>query len=888
MDDGRETATVSEIPSPTTWLGFAPGADGRLARWPQLCGWFQALADASPRVRLWQYGVDSGGQPLLLLALATPQRLDDLPRWQAGQQLLADPRRHTSAAVAAEVEGLLAGAPVVVLLTAGVHATEVGATLAVPDLLWELATSNEPWVQQVLQEVLLLVVPALNPGGLEYVADWHEATRDTASAGSAPPGLYHPWAGHDLNRDWALLSQPETQQTVSQVLLPWLPQITLDLHQLMVDGPRYVLPPYIDPWDPHVEPLLRARSAALGQTMAAEMMQQGLTGVATAAIFDAWAPSRAWGLYHGGVRILAEAASVYLADPAHLPRTRLRPTHGFYPHASTWNHPLPWPGGDWRLQDIVTYHHTAARALLRSVARERESWLRGFLQAQQRAVQTDPPAPAEGADPATPIARSFVIPAPAQQRDPQAVHLLADLLQAGGVEVEVATTTLHDTQRPATWPAGSLLVRAAQPFGSWATTLLSNTPYPTPTSNAVTPYDATAHSLPLAFGVRVVPLPLPLPVLVPVPAPLPTVSASMPPTPPTPPPLREVTGETQPRTPAAMTIVPATATLPRWLAFDSAHGGTPPALHRLLTASGAEATAWRMPTAEYGLPRGAWLLPTEGVARSALADVLSRVPIDCAPQPLDGLPSSALALRLPRVGVYSTWVTNSTDDGWTRFVLHQAALPFATLRDADLRAGNLRAHLDVLILPSQSPDSLLRGLPASTYPDDVAGGIGDVGLAALEAFVRAGGTLIALSAAGPALLQPFNLPLRNVLSEGRGASASLVPGAFLRLLLDAAHPLAWGYGRDISAFSVTSPAYRISEQRRAAEVTTVGRWPLSSALLGGWWQGGQRLRGATALVEVPCGPLGGRLILFGFHPQFRAQTRATFGLLFNAIWRSAM
>ena len=208
--------------------------------------------------------------------LAWIERLDDLPHWQAGQQLLADPRRHTSPAVAAEVEELLADAPVVVLLTAGIHATEVGSTLAVPDLLWELATSEAPWVQQVLQEVLLLVVPSLNPGGLEYVAEWHESTRDTTSAGSAPPGLYHPWAGHDLNRDWALLSQPETQQTVSQVLLPWLPQITLDLHQLMTDGPRYVLPPYIDPWDPHVDPLLRARTAALGKAMAAEMTQQGL------------------------------------------------------------------------------------------------------------------------------------------------------------------------------------------------------------------------------------------------------------------------------------------------------------------------------------------------------------------------------------------------------------------------------------------------------------------------------------------------------------------------------------------------------------------------------------------------------------------------------------
>jgi hypothetical protein len=758
----RAAATAS-VPAPEDVLGFRPGDDRKLASWAQTVEFYRRLAALSPRVRFEELGKTTLGAPFVLVTISAPETIERLETYKDIQRRLADPRT-LGARPEAKAEGLMSNGKTVVLITCGVHSTEVGSYLSGMLIAHRLASSDEPEVREILSNTIVLLVPSLNPDGVDIVKNWYDRTLGTPYEGTSPPELYHKYVGHDDNRDWYAFTQVETKLTVDKVHNVWHPQIVHDIHQQGAYGSRLFLPPYMQPVEPNVPRQLVEGYTELGHFMADNMLKAGFKGITWDSTYDAWTPSRAYSHYHGGVRILSETASVNIATPLNIRFEQLRPGEHYDPRKPAANFPIVWEGGEWHMRDITNYMTTAAFELLKHAAQNREAWLRRFYTVAKEAVR-----PRRAGE------LSAYILEPSPNRQP-----LLDILRRGGVEVIFPREVKLDGK---TYRSGTAVVRMAQPYGGFAKALLEAQHYPDlrdPTGHPIAPYDVTAHTLTLLMGVAAEPVYTPL--------------------------------------------------------------------------------AGRLRDSD----------------RPLIGDPL--VP----PRTID-----------KGVALYKSHVP-SMDEGWTRWVLENhvfrvsrdpytlGRLTYSSVEDAEIRAGNLRAKYETIIIPDQSPRAILEGYRKGSMPDELTGGLGKEGVKALREFVEQGGTLVTLNDASDFAIEQFGLPVRDV-TEGLKRTEFYCPGSILRTILDTTHPVAKGMPRESIAWVEDSPVFELKGDEAAlARVRVVARYPESGTpLLSGWLLGAERIRGKAALVEVGLGK--GRVYLFGFRPQYRAQSLATYPLFFNAI-----
>ncbi|MFN8511564.1 MAG: M14 metallopeptidase family protein [Thermomicrobiales bacterium] len=827
------------IPSPEEVFGYPVGAERKIPDWPLMVDYFQRLAAASDRVEVEELGRTTDDNPLILVTIAAPENLARREELRAINARLYDPR----ATPPEEVEGLIAAGRSVAMLLCTQHSNELGAALMTLELAHDLATRDDAATRTILDNTITLIVPCANPDGHRMIVEWYERWLGTPYEGQPMPKLYHRYVGHDNNRDWFMLTQAETR-LVAALHNREHPQLVFDMHQMMRDGARFMVPPFIDPLDPNQDPVIQSGFADVGTTIAAKLTAAGKPGVATHIIFDNYSPSLAYGNYHGSVDLLSEAASCKFATPVEIKEDELKVRDGYDPRKRTWNQPLPWKGGLWTLRDIVEYDKIAAFAFLEHAARDREGWLRSFAGLMRRTVERAEP----------PCAYLF----PTRQDDPAALAELLETLVRGAVEVGEATAPF--VADGVNYDAGTRVVLLRQPAGNFAKTLLEIQRYPDlrrwPDGPPQPPYDIAGHTLPLQMGVAWVEVKSPFEV------------------------------ETRPLAGGGRLAGAVEGAGQHGYAFAPTTNRAATAINRLL-AAGLRVFRSRGRLAELGLPPGAILVPrTDGAGE--LDATIAALAADL------GLEARGLEVPLdeaayydqvaPRLGVYQSWKP-AIDEGWTRFILEEFAFPHTTLHDADIRNGNLRARFDTIVLPHQSREEILEGNKEKNeykepYPPEFVGGLGEVGIAALRAFVEEGGTLVALDAACEAVVKGFWLPVRNVL-EGLDRKEFYCPGSLLRIIVDPAHPLGWGLHRDETAVFINSPAFELS-----GEGTIVARYPLSNPNLSGWILGEQHLANKGALLEIPLA--AGRVILIGFRAQFRAQARGTYRVLFNAIFRGGL
>jgi hypothetical protein len=774
--------SAAHIPAPEEVLGFVPGDDRKLASWDQIVHYFQQLDKASDRVKFETLGKSTMGRPFIMATISAPENLARLEEFKNIQELLADPRKLGSPLIRDRkaAEQIKRG-KTVVLITCGIHSTEVGSYLSSMLIAHRLASSDSPEIQNILRNTIILLVPSLNPDGVDIVKNWYDKTLGTPFEGSDPPELYHKYTAHDNNRDWYAFTQVETQITVDKIHNVWHPQIVHDIHQQSASGARLFLPPYMQPVEPNVPKQIVAGYTQLGNFMAHEMRAAGFTGITSNSTYDAWSPARAYSHYHGGVRILSETASCKIATPITVKFGDLKAGEGYDPRKESATFGPLWRGGEWRLRDITNYMTTGAFLLLRHAAENRSEWLSRFYEIGKEAVG---PAPA---------GKLFAFVVPKQKADMTDRDLrremLLGILKRGGVEVEDVKSFRLNRQ---TFAKGTTVIRIDQPYGLFAKALLERQVYPNlrdAENHPIQPYDVTAHSLPLLMDVPV--LPIYTPVIF--------KAAQMP-------------------------------NGPVWLTACERHS-------------------------TYGLYR-------------------SSVP--------------------------------SMDEGWTRWIFDARArndgcFHYESITDRDIKNNTLDKYR-AIIIPDQNPATILKGYKTGAMPPELTGGLGQAGVKVLREFVEQGGTLVFLNRASSFAIEQFKLPVRDVV-DGVSEKNFFVPGSILRVELDTSHPIADRMPKESIAWVEDSPVFEVvptgtasvpptmSANREpvdgmsalpASAVRVIARYPADkNPLLSGWLLGADRMKGKAALVEVTLGK--GRIILFGFRPQYRGQSRATYPLFFNAL-----
>ncbi len=474
-------------PTPEAFFGHRMGADRQVVEWWKVIDYFHALGLASDRLKVIEYGKSTEGRPMIAAIISAPETIQRLDHYRQIQARLSDPRK-----TAAEEAAKLAGeGKAVVLITCSVHATEIASTQTAVEFAHRLATSNDAKVRAILDNVIVLVAPTINPDGLDLVTEWYRKTMDTPYEGTSPPELYQKYVGHDNNRDWYFFTQAENRSVIEGLQNVWHPQIVYDVHQMGMTAGRMFVPPWMDPIEPNIDALIAQDCNMVGMIMAADLTAAGRKGVVVNAMYDYWTPARHYQSYHGGLRILSESASVRIATPVTIKADQLSSqAQGYSPREKSWNHLEPWPGGEWKLRDIVEDQLIAMESLCSTAAWRRSEFLKGYYEINRRAVERRAPY-------------AFVVPA--QQADPGAAKRLLETMDFALVEVEKAAEAFTVGQRQ--FAAGSYVIRMQQPYSSFAKALLERQKYPDlrqyPGGPPKRPYDVAAHTLPLLLGVDV-------------------------------------------------------------------------------------------------------------------------------------------------------------------------------------------------------------------------------------------------------------------------------------------------------------------------------------------------------------------------------------------------
>lgn len=832
---------VAQVPAPAEVFGFEPGEDYKLADYTQLTEYYRRLAAASDRVVLQEIGQSTQGRPMYVLFISSTDNIRQLDRWRSISERLARARDVDEA----EARRLSREGKAIVWLDAGLHSTEVAHSQFAPLLAHHMATDESEETRRFRDDVVVILMPGMNPDGHDIVVDWYRRNLGTPFETTSPPWVYHEYVGHDINRDWFMITQEETRH-ISRVLYhEWYPQIIFNHHQTAPFPARIFIPPFADPVNPLIPPLVVRGVNMVGEHMAKRMEEENMPGVVSRMSFTMW--------WNGGMRtvpyfknmvgLLSEvghaSATPQYHDPAMLPEYFGSGSHRISAREPSVYYANPWRGGWARLGDAVNYHFVSSLGAIDIGSRLREDWLFNIWRMGRDAIA----AGAAGGP------YAYVIPVDTMQWDAGEAVNLVNVLRRGGVEVHRATQAFTAGGRR--YAAGSYVVPASQAWRAYVLDLMEPQEHPHaeqyPGGPPQPPYGGlSGWTLPIQMGVRA-----------------------------------DRIEESFTAQLAAVDVAgPPAAQAPGNAGFGYAltprRNETAIALNRLLAdGERVHRSAAAFSAGNRSHDAGTFIIERGAQTQARLAEIARDLGLEFVP--LASRPSVQMsAVSRPRVAMYRPWTANM-DEGWTRYVLNEYEFDLTTLRNHDIRTADLSQY-DVIIFTDQVAGSIMGG--QARAPAEYVGGVGEEGVAALRRYVEGGGRILAFDAATDFAIQQLDLPVRNVTS-GISRNELYIPGSLIRMEVDPSHPIAHGMQAAGAAFFQESRGFEV-EQPGAAEV--VARYADRDLLLSGWEIGAEQyVAGRAAALRVPVGQ--GDVVLIGFRPQFRAWPTGTYKLIFNSALR---
>ncbi len=827
------------IPTPESVLGHKPGDDFYLASYDDSRAYFRKLAETSNRIKIINVGKTTRGLDWEIAVISSPENLAQLDKYKDLNRKLTQARGLDDAAAKA----LAAQGKVIVHIDGGMHSSEVAGAQHSILLAYQLVSAkNDPEIDAILNNVILVLWPTLNPDGQNEVVAWYRKNLGTSYEVSPLPDLYQEYVGHDNNRDGYMNNMLESQESTRSEL-EWNPEIFYCQHQTAPFPARIFIPPFVEPISSNIDPLMARWLTALGIDMAAYLDEHGMPGAINRVGFDNWYPGFQdfTGIFRNSISFFTETALYRYATP-HFYTVDEFPKD-FQPLRSQIFYSSPWQGGWWRLRDAVDYMVGASMSVLDTAAKYREQLLFNKYQAGRDNIarfEKNPP---------------FAYVIPAEQSDLPTAATLVQKMLINGIEVHQAAQPFEANGRK--YSAGSWVILMDQPFAGLVKELFEPQQYPDlrdgPNGPPIRPYDVAGWTLPMQMGVE---------------------TAAV---------LQPVSAEQR----AALKLIDRAALDQSTAAAGSVQGAHSvfllnhhvnnsfKAINEALAAGGQ--VSFAAGTNANGADAGT--IVVSGIGHDAMAGIASKNSL--VVQSAEKAPGDLITLKKTRVGLYRSWTPN-IDEGWTRWILQEYGFAPITIRNGEMQAGHLREQFDTIILPDAGMNQMMRGFAQGSVPGEYAGGIGDAGVESLREFVRRGGTLIAFNNASQFVIEALKLPVTNVLDKSKPEDF-YCSGSLLRVESgDAASPALWGMPREPIVMFEEGPAFEAKSGFHGKIILQYAKD--SNPLASGYLLHPEKIEGKAAEMEVFSGE--GRVYLFGFKPQWRGQSHGTYKLFFNAIFDS--
>ena len=851
-------AQKTTFTTPESYFGFTPGDDRKMFDYEGLISYLKKLDEESPRLKLVEIGKSPMGKPMYIAFLSDESNINNLESLrQINRELALNPSLSD-----AEKEKMAKDGRVFVLATLSMHAGEVGPAQSAPLIAHKLVSTDSPKMTDWLKNVVYMMVPSHNPDGMDMIVHNYKKYVGTKYEGASLPRVYHKYVGHDNNRDFVILSQEDTRAIARIYNQTWLPQVMVEKHQMGSTGTRYFVPPNHDPIAENVDAGIWTWVGIFGQNMLNDMTNAGLAGISQHYIFDNyWPGSTETCLWNNVISFLTESASAREATPIYIESNELSVGgKGLSEYKKSINMPLPWEGGWWRLGDIVEYEIASTMSIIKTASLHKEEILKFRNDMCLREINKG----------LTQAPFYYIIPG--KQHDESELVNLINLIRLHGIDVFTLKSDFLLNSRQ--FKAGDYVVPLAQPYRALIKEILESQNYPvrhyTPGGEMMKPYDITSWSLPLHRQVKSYEIEVRDKGLE---AAIEIVNEDI-----------NLVDKYPDTFQSSIFNVNNNASFKAaFIAFE--HGLGVSRLNKDITIDGKV------------LPKGSFVI--EHTKKSS--DTWNNIQEEVNVMPTfykGGDDLNTTEIKVPRIALVETYF-HDMDAGWTRYVFDTYHIKFTVLRPGEIESTDLTGKFDVLIFPNDSKSMLMEGkwgrngkYSMSRYAPEYVKGLGKKGLEKVMSYIDDGGLVLSWGQS-TALFEglhkitkgkekeEFQLPFRDI-SSTLQKEGLYVAGSLMKIRLTKDNPLTLGLPSEIGIFSRGRPVFSTSIPMFDMDRRVIGKYADEDVVMSGYASHEEKLFNKSAMVWFKKGK--GQLVLYGFSPQFRASTQASFKLLFNAFF----